>query len=560
MYRLLIVDDEAIIADGLYEVFNNLKDIDLDIYKAYSGQEALSLLNRTRIDIVLTDILMPGMNGLQLMEIIHARWPKCKVIFLTGHNEFDYVYAAIQYEGVSYLLKTEGYDKIIAAVANAVNEIENNFKMDALLQQAQEQLGTTRNLLQEIYLNNVLRGELSGPEINQQQFDALGIPLKAKEPVIMLIGRIDDVSKRAAYSEKNRWIYCIRLIAEQYLSGCVNYVNFTSENSTLIWLVQPGEGIARDGAEKEASWNSLLTFIKGIAELMQEAFLKSAGKSVSFALDDSPAGWSHMQDRFLTLKMLLNYRIGKGSGMLLTDKSVLEKDLHYAGEVGKMQSNRLKINALEEILEYGTKEDFLACLNELTEKLAATGSMHDIVALEHYYSIALVMLSHINKWNLTEKIAFKIGLYKLINMEAHDSWSSAVEYLKQLGTILFEIKDREEEKRGQDVIGVIQKHIMDNIHLQNEVSLVRLAELVYFNPSYLSRLFKQVTGVNLSDYVSEYRIKKARRMLESPEHKIHEVAEAVGFGSATNFARFFKKLTGMTPNEYREAALNQVKR
>ena len=81
MYTLLIVDDEAIIADGLYEVFQNLNSLELDVYKAYSGDEAMELLKKTRIDIVLTDIRMPGMSGLQLMEHIQNRWPKCKLYF-----------------------------------------------------------------------------------------------------------------------------------------------------------------------------------------------------------------------------------------------------------------------------------------------------------------------------------------------------------------------------------------------------------------------------------------------------------------------------------------------
>lgn len=556
MYRLLIVDDEAVITDGMYEVFQNLKDIELDVYKAYSGQEALKLLGKTRMDIVLTDIRMPGMDGLQLLEIIHGKWPKCKVIFLTGYNEFEYVYTAIQYEGVSYLLKTEGYSKIIGAVENAAAELERDFQLDAMLRQAKEQLGTTRYLLQEIYLNSIIKGEFCMHEINQKQFDELEIPMSASEPVIMLIGRIDGIPKGIPRSEKAGWLYSVKLIAEQYFSSYVQYTYFIHDNSTLVWFVQPGEDRLQPGEGSEAVWPEILTFIKGNVELMQENFMKSAGKSVSFALDDSPARWSELADRFFTLKMLLNYRIGNGSGMLLTDKIVLEKELQPSGGAGeRITVKRINTEQLEEILEYGTKDDFLTAMDELSGPLTRAASMHDIAALEHYYAVALVLISHINKWNLTEKIAFQIGLYKLMSVDYHESWSYAAEYLRQLGLLLFDIKGREEEKRAQDVIGIVQKHIMDNIHLQEEVSLVRLAELVYFNPSYLSRLFKQVAGSNLSDYISECRIRKAKRLLENPDIKILEVAEAVGYGSATNFARFFKKLTNMTPQEYRDMVL-----
>jgi len=553
MFRLLIVDDEAIIADGLCEVLGNIREVELDIYKAYSGQEALNLLNRTRIDIVLTDICMPGMTGIQLLETIHSKWPECKVIFLTGHSEFEYVYTAIQSEGVSYILKTEGYGKIIDTVTKTALKIEENLKSTALVKQAQEQLGTTKNLLQTIFLRGILNEEIGMSEIKQQQFDELEIPLSMKEPVVMLAGRLDDIPKGTPYSVRTEWFISIRLIAEQYISVKTKFVCFNHDNSTIVWFLQPVTDEKRHAGEED--WNDMLTFIKGIAELMQESFANSTGKSISFVLDDTPVSWRGIQDRYFTLKMLLNYRIGKGEGLLLSDTSLLERDLQNHSRIVKDNSVRNRGVDLAEILENGTREDFLSCLVTMSEKLSAIQSMHDIVAVEQYYSIALVILSHINKWNLTEKIAFKISMYKLMNLEYHESWKYAVEYLKQLGEILFEIKDSEEEKRAQDVIGIVQKHINEHLHLQDEVSLVRLAEIVYFNPSYLSRLFKQVTGKNLSDYISECRIKKAKKLLENPDYKIHEISEAVGYLSATNFARFFKKITSMTPQEYRDSKL-----
>ena len=90
MYRLLIVDDEYQIVDWLYELFRGIPYLDLDICKAYSGSEALEWLNRTKIDIVITDICMPGIDGLELADRIYKNWPFCKLIFLTGYDEFDF--------------------------------------------------------------------------------------------------------------------------------------------------------------------------------------------------------------------------------------------------------------------------------------------------------------------------------------------------------------------------------------------------------------------------------------------------------------------------------------
>jgi len=551
MYTLLIVDDEPIIADGLYEVFHSLNELELDIYKAYSGDEAIDLLKKTRIDIVLTDIRMPGMSGLQLMEQIHRHWPKCRVIFLTGYNEFDYVYTAIQYEGVNYILKTEGYGKVIEVVKNTVGEIEKSFRLDALLQEAEKQVDTAKELLRGNFLNGVVKGRFYKNEINQHQFDELGIKLSASRDVIMLVARMDNVPKGVPYSERNRRIYGVSLVASEFFSSSVNYVCFTDENSYLIWLIQPSEGLDNDGSY---SWKECLTFVKGNIELIQKSCMESTRTLVSFALDDSPADWIELPDRFNTLKMVLNYRFGQDSAMLLTGRGVIKEGLRDSQEKAneKLSTNKLQFEMLAETLEYGKQEDFFALMDELTGNLRKVKSMHNTVAIEQYSSIALVLLSYINRWNILEKVAFRIGIHKLMRADEHESWEDAVNYLYRLSLILFEIQENEQEKRVQDVIGYIQKHINDNIHIQDELTLIRLADLVHFNPSYLSRLFKQMVGMNISDYISDIRVKKAKQMLENPNIKINSVAEALGYGTATNFTRFFKKATNMTPQEYRD--------
>ena len=554
MYRLLIVDDEAIITDGLYEVFQNLTYLDLDVYKAYSGKEALDILNRTRIDIVLSDICMPEMDGLQLLKEIDGRWPECRVIFLSGHTEFEYVYNAIQYDKVNYLLKTEGYHKVIAAVENAVEDIEKSLKWEALIKKAEDQIGTTQELLKDDFLKNILKGRYFPQEINQQQFDELGLQLDSNHSVIMLIGRIDNLPKGLPYSIKSRRIYTVRLIAEQFFSLHMQFEHFIDENFNLIWFIQP----AKDRKEDIKSlWNECLVFIRGNTELIQKGCMESIEASVSFALDDSPAKWSELPDRYATLKMVLNYRFGHDSGMLLTDRRVMEKELKkiQVQSSEKLSINRMQYELLAETLEYGKKDDFFEYFEELTENLKKVRSLHNLVALEQYHSIALIFLSYINRWNLIEQVAFKTGIYKLMKVDEHETWQDAVDYLQLVGTILFDIQDLDQQKRTQDVIGVIQKHINDRIHLQDEVTLVYLADLVHLNPSYLSRLFKQVVGMNLSEYISEVRIKKAKQFLENPDIKINVVAENLGYEIPTNFTRFFRKAMNMTPQEYRDFIL-----
>ncbi|GIO40362.1 response regulator transcription factor [Paenibacillus apis] len=554
MYRLLVVDDEMIIADGLYEVLSNLPQLELDVYKAYSGDEAVRLFDRTRFDIVLTDIRMPGLSGLELLDKIRERWPSCRVIFLTGHNEFSYIYSAFRYEGVSYLLKTEGYEKVIQMVEQAAMDIETELKAEALLQKAQEQLDATRELLQKDYVKGILNEQLGVQEIHQKQFDELAIPLRADRPVLIMLGRVNSFAGGLSYATKSRQLYRIRLIASQYLSARVLFVDTVTENMDPVWLIQPlPESGGADG------WERVLTFIKGNLELIQSACRESLGEVLSFVLDDSAARWADVAERFSTLNMLMNYRIGQGCGMLLLDKQMIEQELQPPGDGLRSRPllRNAKLSVLADQLEHGQRNEFRAILLECAAALADIDSMHYVPAQELYYSIGLVYLSYMNRWRLVETAATRIGLHKLMQPGEHESWQQAFDYLLHVGDMLFKLQSQEEERRAKDVITIIQKHVQDHLHDPDEISLVRLAELVYFNPSYLSRLFKQVTGQNLSEYISAARMAKAKRLLENPDIKIQDVAELVGYGTATNFTRSFRKATHMTPQEYRASIINR---
>jgi two-component system response regulator YesN len=557
MYRLLVVDDEAIIADGLYEVFLNLNNLELDVYKAYSGNEALKLLERTRIDIVLTDIRMPGIDGLQLLEMIHESWPKCKVIFLTGYNEFDYVYTAIKFPGVSYLLKTEGYGKIIDAVEKAVHEIESSMKNDELIQKAKEQLGTMTELLRRDYLNNILKGEFSKKEIGQKQFNELGISLNSEESVIILIGKVDGSGGNGLYSENTTKQHSIKLIVEQYISTHAEFTYLIFDNSILVWFIQPLKDKFISSESSEEIWKKLLTFTKGNLELVQVACKEALDISISFVIDDSPVKWTEVADHFDMLKMLQNYRISSGSGMLITNKNIADSDLPklITKNQESLHIRQRKLEVLSLYLDSGNGHEFTNTIDELTSNLLSVDTIHDTYAQEIYYSIAIILLSYINKWNLTEKIPFKIGLYKLMAINEHASFKNAVEYLKKLSCVLFDMQSSEEEKRAQSTISKVLNYINDNI--SEDLSLVKLADLVYFNPSYLSRLFKSVVGENLSDYIYEVKIRKSKELLENTQLKIHEIAASMGYYSTTNFIRFFKKLTNITPQDYRDSIMNK---
>lgn len=157
MRRVMIVDDEPIIVQGLLSMLGE-SELDIDLYGAYSGEEALTLLSQTRMDIVVSDVRMPGMDGFQLMNKIHEDWPECRVIFLSGHSEFDMIYRAIQGEAVTFLLKTEGFDKITATLRDTINDLDRVQRHQETQARLSAQEEVTRQMLQREALSALVRG------------------------------------------------------------------------------------------------------------------------------------------------------------------------------------------------------------------------------------------------------------------------------------------------------------------------------------------------------------------------------------------------------------------
>lgn len=552
MYRLMIVDDEEIIADGLYEVFNNLESLELEVYKAYSSEEALSLLHRIRMDMVLSDIRMPGMDGLQLLSRIRGTWPECKVAFLTGYNDFDYIYEAIQYDGVHYMLKTEGYGKIIAYIEKTVADIARERYEQQNIEKAREQLKKMSSMLQREFLQQLLTGRLEALP-DEQLLLELEVPLSMEIPLILAIGRVDDPLTGKSYLEKSKLLFNINMLADKYFSNHVIKISVIDEGSNLIWLIQPGPH-PNETVQAEIL-DSTVRFVRGTMELIQDSCREIFNMSVSFAVDDRPAKWADLADRYSLLKLLINYRIGQGRGMLLTDRKITgtndNRPLWTYADAAQIRENGLEL--LSDNLESGHGQQFEKTLAMLTGGFGEDDDLLSARAQQSYYSIALVLLSYINRWQLVEKLAFSFNYSRLMRLEEHHSWSEAVGFLKELGGHLIRLQESDQEKRALDAVSRVQKHILEHLDNHDELTLLRLSELVYFNPSYLSRLFKQVAGINLSEYIWKVSIKRAKELLRDPGLKIREAAKLVGYDSAANFARFFKKFTGLTPQEYRDS-------
>lgn len=542
MYRLLIVDDEEIITDGLYDAFSGLIPDKLDVYKVYSATAALDWLSRTRIDIVLTDIRMPGMSGLEMSEQIREFWPRSKIVFLTGYSEFDYAYKALQIPGTRYLLKTEGFDKIIETVKEVLQEIEQGNKLSELLEQSREQRDTAEMAAQGDYLRHLLQDSgawCADAHRLGMDFSKLGICLDAESPVMLVLGRL-AYPEGSSYMEQRELLDASRVIWNSYLEQKACYAWMSDRHGDLLWLLQP-----RDYAAEAVLWagGHFPRYLEGTLELIQDACRQTLDLPVAFTVSGAACAWTELSGQYGRLHRLQQVKIGEGIPMVQIDRAG-RPEADSIREAGVRLHQRVENLAAH--LDAGRQERFAETLEEIRDGIHTGMSVEE--ATELYYTVALVLLSHMNRYELYN-LVHEYG--KLMRLDEHTSLKEGIYYLEHAAAGLFERRSSAEKARSSEVIGRICDYI--HSHLGEDLSLVRLAELHYFNPSYLSRFFKQEKGINLSEYIDQCRAAKAKELLGNEALKIRDVALHVGYEAHHSFTRFFKKNTGMTPQEYRES-------
>lgn len=551
MFRVLVVDDEAMIADGLHDELMLNAELDLDVYKAYSGRSALELLAMHRFDIVVTDIRMPGMDGMALLEKIRASWPECRVIFLTGHREFDYAYKAIQYKGLQYILKTEGYARVISAIQLAMSEIENELKLNDQMDNMRKQVDTAAMFLERELLVPVLNESHTSFPSNRE-LHGYGIDLRTDEPILMIAGRFTHTVPLTGFSDRVRYSQTVRLVAEQFLSPHMRFVCFPDEQSDIILLAQPKETYKpAQGEDPVTNWSNVVLFVKETLELMQASIRRVLGCTISFGIASAADFQLDIARVYELVNRMMTLRIGAGEEMLLTGKQIASDALLPDSPVEPNGRLKSKADMMSIFLDRGDRAAFDKTFDSMTYALEHITDRNSHQASEIYYAIALMILSYLNRWQLHETVSQMVDPGLLMNAGTFPSWQKAVQYLRRMSSLLFNVQQMDQNKRATDVLTRLKIHI--DCHLGEDLSLLKLSELMHFNPSYLSRLFKQLSGENLTNYIQGKRVEKAMEMLGKKETRVNDIAIAVGFGSATNFSRFFKKTAGITPLEYRDS-------
>ncbi|WP_374016630.1 AraC family transcriptional regulator [Paenibacillus thiaminolyticus] len=339
--------------------------------------------------------------------------------------------------------------------------------------------------------------------------------------------------------DKALLLYGVQNIAEEYAASQMQCYSCVC-NSRIVWLLQP-----RDIGSSEAAWQKGGSHISAMLENIQQTCQRLLRVSVSFALSSEPTNWPMISERFYMLKYCFVYGLGLSPAVIVTDSDLLKL------EEGEEEANDYchHTRLLLQCLENNHREEF----NNLYLHLTAvwTDDSHAYGRkMELYHSLASIFLYGMDQNEpFRREVHAKLDATLLYQKDEAVSWPDVKQYFWNLADCFF---TRQAAQGGQVPADLVKKvHRFIEEHLSYDISLIAIADHVGPNPSYFSRLYKQLTGIGLSDYINEYRNLKAKEWLLNSPMKVNEIAAALGYNSALAFIRFFKKQNQATPQEYR---------
>ncbi len=530
MYRILIVDDEPMIVEGLAILLEGQESMELEVHKTCLAEQALKILDRLRIDILLTDIRMPVTSGIKLMQQVRQNWPECRILFLTAFEEFEYAYAALKNPGVRFLLKTEGHDAVIQAVKECVDELEREMDERSRMKRSHEQTEILRALQVRELWSRLLHGEESFS--SQQTLAELGINLSAAEPLFLLLGapvspRDDSLSQLDMFADLLSLRLGERVRCSVYKAG----------SQLFAWLMQPGPALAAAQTLPELLTDEL------------DAMDAPCKNGLVFVLTGRPVPWDEVFCEYRNLKPLLQRQSSKGEQMIYVSSCAGDTPPQETALLHVRELCVKEIRLLKTHVDSGDRTAFSLRLDGICDALPGIIAQRQELGRELAMELNLVFLTEVNRMpqsRLSPKL--RSLSRELVQSELSMPLTKA-QYIS-MGQALFDQQDETADTQAQACVEKVKKYIRE--HLDGDLSLTKLAHLSSYNPKYLSDLFRTQTGATLSAYIAEQRLREAKRLMVEGKLKIKDISAAVGFFSTSYFTRFFKKGTGMTPMQYLE--------
>ncbi len=534
MYRIMLVDDEPLILAGIASMLNWEEYQCRIVGKASNGHQALSQLEELEPDIIITDIKMPGLDGIGFMKEAIERGSSAAFIVLTNLEEFALAREALRLGGVDYLVKLELDEEMLKKVLSKAIERCRLNRRKGLLEKGAE---LSKYTMEERVRNYFMRRLVYDVETQADESLTEEIRDRFSQVVLMLINfnyGFEGFSPTFTRDDQKK----VMGFAENIISDMVKGF---FENSCLLRRDQNGLVLVLSlSGDQESYEERIQVMSRKFRQVVKDYF------EVPISIAVSQKG-GEIQDLLYQAMSAMNYTYYESSENVVFYSEKCEENRRHSSNFninflkkelsGAVRQNDSKgfLNIMNQVIQL-----FGECMPAKTQAINGCGNLYYFILSliedqdERLFPYVVDIVGHLNRMESLESILRWLEGFR----------DEVVRVLEARG----------EFKVGRNV-ELVQKYIKE--HCQEKITLGQMAGILNISQGYLSSVFKKQTGKKFSDYVTEVKIGKAMELIETHQYTMYEISNMLAFDTQYYFSTVFKKITGYTPKEYENMTIQK---
>ncbi|MCG7381601.1 response regulator [Paenibacillus sp. ACRRY] len=526
--KLILVDDEKGILEGLKKMIDRYIPECEVVGTAYNGREGFELIQKWQPDIVITDIRMPQVGGLEMIQMLKEVDIQSKFILLSGYADFEYARKGMQLGVNFYINKPVEEQELRDCVCQVMDTIRIERskvqEMDALKLASYQRI-------QEDGLRDILDMGNDHTEIAEElqrigcmpkqgtQFTCILIEIRSKADRLKELG-FDPVFRQ------------IDLVFRQYS----NVYRFRYSGAQIAVIVMHDEALeSRDMVNTTQRLHEVLFRQLNVSSVIGIGSVQNRPGGVSQSFEEA--------------RNALSYQVIKGAEPIISFTQIMNL-------TGKSELVTEEMIAdLEAAIDNMDERESVDMIHRIFRKIEADSGFSPADLQLQCLNILLLSIRKVSFQQLQQNRLLSRQLLSLEGISRFKTLASLEQWMVEVigGIIGFLLEQRTPKKK--DMISEIKEYVTD--HYDEPISLAELAARFYMNPYYLSQYFKQKTGETYLNFLTHIRISKAKELLEQTDMKVYEICHKVGYSDAQHFARMFEKWTGFKPREYRKSLAKQ---
>ncbi len=534
MYRVMIVEDEIPIRNIISRLIDwQTLGFEL-VYQADNGQMALSWLEDQKVDLIITDISMPFMDGLELCKHIRQISPLTTIVILTGHNEFDNAQQAIKLGVSNYLLKPVTRELFTETLQQIRGEMDKKHNAQRDLNFLRKQYHKSKDLLKNKFFINLILGYTQSYYLDQQ--DIFEVTLEADNYMVGAMIIEGEQLEGDGFWGKDRPLleFAIYNLTQELLSSIGQEIIFFGPGNQICMIFKLEENGESD--EKQ----QIIHYLEQASIQIEDFFNMTATIGVS----NLCGSLEELSFAYEEANAALEYRVLEGSERVIV-KSMVEKS-------GSFAFKRLEEQLIR--LEYSIKTGDQEAIRKIITYIFSVINYEkaDINAFRTFLmQMAIAIFKAFNDIQSEDgnETVFDYGIFSKV-FEISDFTEVQNYFLnlcEDLSGKIQHMREDEEQSHVNEACAYIDEHFADPL-----LSLEGLCKVLYLSPGHFSRLFKKSMGVNFVDYLTKIRMDRAKYLLVNTDQKMYEISNNIGYEDPNYFSYKFKKYTQLTPSQWRK--------